>query len=317
MKTKKRIALLLAIAIMISAISVSLPMEAKAYDGWINHIQKVSLDTDLSSLLANTHNWTYGTCPKPYNYESDTIEHWFQIFQVNVPYKSTLTIMKQSSDLYHFIGYHQTFEMNFGVFDTNGKSCIDNNGQYVFSTNYISNDKDSYCSHEYNSANGLYTFKTYVDVNPGTYNILVIQDTFSWVTTAADLEEYIPETPFTCTIHAEPIVTQQDNSGQQNNALANKVRASKPNIQTVKTSKKSVTLKLKKKSYVSGANFEIQYRVKGAGKWDSVIVKKPSSLKVKKLAKNIKYQFRVRQVTTLNGQKVSGKWSKVKTVKVK
>ncbi|WP_026523245.1 MULTISPECIES: fibronectin type III domain-containing protein [unclassified Butyrivibrio] len=309
MKTNKKIALLLAIAIMISAISVALPMEAKAFDGWMNHIQQVSLDADLSSLLADAHNWTYGTGPRTSKYGNETEEYWFQIFKVSFPYRSTLTITKQSQDKAHFIGTGEAaFAMNFGVYDANGNSCIDDHGQYMFSTfhDFTTESKGSYTSYEYNAANGLYTFKEYVDVNPGTYYIAVKQDTF-YAQTAADLEEYIPKTHFTCTIHAESL----------DDALTKKVLASKPYIQSAKTSKKSVKLKLRKNSYVSGAKFEIQYRVKGAGKWDKVTAKKASSLKVKKLAKNIKYQFRVRQTAKINGKTVHGKWSNVKTVKVK
>ncbi len=74
------------------------------------------------------------------------------------------------------------------------------------------------------------------------------------------------------------------------------------------------TLTWKKPKGASG--YQIQYRKKGAKKFTNLkkaVVK--AKVKSKKLKKGKKYQFRVRTYTIVDGSKVYGKWTKVKTVK--
>ena len=66
------------------------------------------------------------------------------------------------------------------------------------------------------------------------------------------------------------------------------------------------------------SGYQVQYRKKGAKKFSN-LKKATTKLKVKskKLKKGKKYQFRVRTYKVINGKKVYGKWTKVKTVKCK
>lgn len=100
-----------------------------------------------------------------------------------------------------------------------------------------------------------------------------------------------------------------------------KIIPKKATIKTVKSSSKKV-LKItwKKDSTVSG--YQVQYSTSkkfAAKKTKSKLIKKAktTSLSVKNLKSNKKYYVRVRSYKTINGKKVYGAWSKVKTVKVK
>ena len=76
------------------------------------------------------------------------------------------------------------------------------------------------------------------------------------------------------------------------------------------------TVTWKKNSKASG--YQVQYRKKGAKKFTNLkkaVVK--VKVKSKKLKKGKKYQFRVRTYTIVEGSKVYGKWTKVKTVNCK
>ena len=81
----------------------------------------------------------------------------------------------------------------------------------------------------------------------------------------------------------------------------------------VKAGKKKATVTYKKTK--GATSYQIQYRIKGK-KWSKKVTKK-AKLVVKKLKKGKKYQFRVRTITKVNGKNVYGKWTAVKTVKIK
>ena len=78
---------------------------------------------------------------------------------------------------------------------------------------------------------------------------------------------------------------------------------------------KKFTVKWKKNSEADG--YQVQYKLKSAKKYKTL--KNTTALKVtsKKLKKGKKYQFKVRTYKNVNGTKVYGKWSSVKTCKCK
>lgn len=96
-------------------------------------------------------------------------------------------------------------------------------------------------------------------------------------------------------------------------AAARKLTVSKLKV---KSKSRKFTLTWKKTKDASG--YQVQYRKKGAKKFTNLkkaVVK--AKVKSKKLKKGKKYQFRVRTYTTVEGSKVYGKWTKVKTAKCK
>ena len=64
--------------------------------------------------------------------------------------------------------------------------------------------------------------------------------------------------------------------------------------------------------------YQIQYKLKGTKKWKN-LVKSTKKVKytTKKLKKDKKYVFRVRPISKVGGQTVYGKWTNIRTVKVK
>ena len=97
-------------------------------------------------------------------------------------------------------------------------------------------------------------------------------------------------------------------------------KASKP-----KAAKKSITVKwkkLKKKQLKSGvSNIEIWVSTNTAfargATIEKTVGKKKASIKIKGLQKGVTYYAKVRTIKYVNGQKVVGKWSGTKKVKVK
>ena len=79
---------------------------------------------------------------------------------------------------------------------------------------------------------------------------------------------------------------------------------------------KKFTVKWKKNSKAEG--YQVQYKLKSAKTFKNL--KKTTtkvSVKSKKLKKGKKYQFRVRPYKTINGNKIYGKWTAIKTVTCK
>lgn len=98
------------------------------------------------------------------------------------------------------------------------------------------------------------------------------------------------------------------------------VKASKP-----KAAKKAITVKwkkLKKKQFKSGVSkIEVWVSTNTAfargATIEKTVGKKKASVKIKGLQKGVTYYAKVRTIKYVNGQKVVGKWSGVKKVKVK
>ena len=94
-----------------------------------------------------------------------------------------------------------------------------------------------------------------------------------------------------------------------------KIVPKKAVIAKAAASKKQLTVKAKTKvAATGGAQYQIQYRVKGTSKWKSVNTKK-QSLTIKKLKKGKKYQVRIRAFRKVGKTTYYGEWSKVKTTK--
>ena len=96
-------------------------------------------------------------------------------------------------------------------------------------------------------------------------------------------------------------------------AAAGKLTVSKLKV---KSKSRKFTISWKKNHKATG--YQVQYRKKGAKKFTNLkkaVVK--VKVKSKKLKKGKKYQFRVRTYTIVEGSKVYGKWTKVKTAKCK
>ena len=78
---------------------------------------------------------------------------------------------------------------------------------------------------------------------------------------------------------------------------------------------KKVTVSFKK---ISGAKYQVQYSTsKKFKKGNKTKTVSKNSVTISKLKKNKKYYFRVRAFKTVNGEKITGKWSSVKSVKIK
>ena len=78
---------------------------------------------------------------------------------------------------------------------------------------------------------------------------------------------------------------------------------------------KKVTVSFEK---ISGAKYQIQYSTsKKFKKGNKTKTVSKNSVTISKLKKNKKYYFRVRAFKTVNGEKITGKWSSVKSVKIK
>lgn len=96
-------------------------------------------------------------------------------------------------------------------------------------------------------------------------------------------------------------------------AAAGKLTVSKLKV---KSKSRKFTISWKKNHKATG--YQVQYRKKDAKKFTNLkkaVVK--VKVKSKKLKKGKKYQFRVRTYTIVEGSKVYGKWTKVRTVKCK
>lgn len=89
----------------------------------------------------------------------------------------------------------------------------------------------------------------------------------------------------------------------------------KAGIRSVTVGKKKMTVKMKGKPYVCGAeSYQIQYRIKGKASWKTVTCRS-SSKTIKGLKKGKKYQVRVRAYSDDGSSTYAGEWSKIKTTK--
>ena len=79
--------------------------------------------------------------------------------------------------------------------------------------------------------------------------------------------------------------------------------------------KNKATTRWKKSTGVSG--YQVSYKLKTAKNWKTLKTTKGLKAVSKKLKKGKKYQFKVRAYTTIQGKKVYGPYTKVKTVKCK
>lgn len=87
----------------------------------------------------------------------------------------------------------------------------------------------------------------------------------------------------------------------------------KATIKSLKAGKKKFTVKIKQEK---GAKYQVAYKVKGSSKYKTVATKNVTKT-VKSLKKGKTYSVKVRAYQTINGKKYLGKYSNVKTVKVK
>ncbi len=94
------------------------------------------------------------------------------------------------------------------------------------------------------------------------------------------------------------------------------VKPKKASIGSVKSNKKkTIVVKWKRDSKSSG--YDMQYKSGKKSKIISVNGNKKTSYTIKKLKGGAKYQVRVRSYVKSHGKKVTGSWSKYKTIKVK
>ena len=83
------------------------------------------------------------------------------------------------------------------------------------------------------------------------------------------------------------------------------------------TAKKKATVRIVwKSSRTKSAKYQVAYRVKGTKKWTKVTSANKKVI-LKKLKSGKKYQVKVRAFTKSNGTRTYGKWSAIKTVKIK
>ena len=100
-------------------------------------------------------------------------------------------------------------------------------------------------------------------------------------------------------------------------SVAKIIKAKKAKVTglTVAFKKQKATVKWKKTAGVTG--YQVSYKLKTAAKWKTLKTTKSLKAVSKKLKKGKKYQFKVRAYTTIQGKKVYGPYTKVKTVKCK
>ncbi|MCR5201739.1 MAG: fibronectin type III domain-containing protein, partial [Lachnospiraceae bacterium] len=99
-------------------------------------------------------------------------------------------------------------------------------------------------------------------------------------------------------------------------ATSTAVKPARVKIKSAKNNaKKTVLVKWKKVSTAKG--YQLQYSLKKTFKKKTNKRTTALKLKVKKLKKKKTYFFRVRAYKVVDGKKVYGAWSKVKSVKIK
>ena len=97
-----------------------------------------------------------------------------------------------------------------------------------------------------------------------------------------------------------------------------KAEAKNYTVKGLKVTSKNGKFTVKYSKNKNATGYQVQYKLKTAKKYTN-LKKATTKLKVtsKKLKKGKVYQFRVRTYTVVNGKKVNGQWTKVKSVKCK
>ena len=112
---------------------------------------------------------------------------------------------------------------------------------------------------------------------------------------------------------------KKDNQSASNevSSLKNKIAAKELTVEgfKVKSKGKKFTVKWKKNPKAEG--YVVQYKLKKSKKFKTLKTVTGTKAVSKKLKKGKKYQFRVATYKTVNGEKIYGKWTNVKTVKCK
>ena len=101
--------------------------------------------------------------------------------------------------------------------------------------------------------------------------------------------------------------------GDDEDEFTDEIRVGKVSLKYIKTLKgRKVLIGLNKKADVDG--YQIEYSTNRKFKNSKTIQMKKTTATVKKLKKNKKYYVRVRGYKHNDGEKVYGKWSKVKKI---
>jgi hypothetical protein len=119
-------------------------------------------------------------------------------------------------------------------------------------------------------------------------------------------------------IDAKKVKTQEEIDREAKEALAKKKAAAKKyTVAGLSVKAKSQKFTVSWKKTKGATSYQVQYRLKGK-KWGNLKTSvKAAKAQSKKLKKGKKYQFKVRTITVINGKKVYGAWSAVKTAKCK
>lgn len=94
-----------------------------------------------------------------------------------------------------------------------------------------------------------------------------------------------------------------------------KAAAKKYTVKGLKVKAKNRKFTVSWKKTVGATGYQVQYKLKSAKKYKTLKTLKKLKVTSKKFKKGKKYQFKVRTYTNVNGTKVYGKWTKVKTIK--
>ncbi|MBQ4468462.1 MAG: fibronectin type III domain-containing protein [Firmicutes bacterium] len=140
---------------------------------------------------------------------------------------------------------------------------------------------------------------------------VTIKDTDGKVIDAANYTVTYPKTI------GKPKVKVTFNGQYYTGTMSKAVTINPPAVTGLKlTSPKSKQLKVTYKKAKGGVKYQIAYRLKGTTKWKTVTITGTSKL-IKKLKGGKTYQVRVRAIKTVSGKKYTGKWTAIKSLKVK
>ena len=116
----------------------------------------------------------------------------------------------------------------------------------------------------------------------------------------------------------EGILTMMDSEEPEKEPVTLEEQAKNLTVEGLKVTSKAKKATVSFKATEGAAAYQIQYKLKTAKKWSN-LAKSTTKTKVtsKKLKKGKKYSFRVCTISNVNGKTVLGKWSKVKTIKIK
>ena len=223
------------------------------------------------------------------------------------------SIGKYSYKIYKFVLTRDSI-INFKFEFNNSKDAY-----YKFKISYY--DKDGKpdgggydTDAELDTKTGKYIYYTnnYGIREKGTYYVEIAVNENLYNSSRTPLSnDLLPAEEFSVIFTCEPVLTQQQKYKVE---LLSKY---KPVIKQKNSSKNSISFKLKKKSAVANSKYEIQYKKRMADTWESKTVSSVNKLKITKLKKNTKYDFRVRSFITIDGEKYYSKWSKVFSIKTK